>query len=258
MVKPQFVIDTMREQDYRFFIVTDSDYRVVYQSTQNIPLEESIKRLQKFYDSAETGLYRVQISPSNDLRRDGSFKVDGFMYEIMLNKSLDNQKEEIRNMGMGGMGYDTPQNPFLDRYIGSLENTSNLNAQMLLLQKEMEYERRLRDLRDEYEKKMRDLEANSGMSGIMGEIVKELGPQAMKAFSTKMNQQPINGIDDTETMEQQKVINNMSTQKEKLLEAVNTLIKLDPNFPENLAKLAELAKNKPSVYKMAVEYLKSM
>jgi len=50
----------------------------------------------------------------------------------------------------------------------------------------------------------------------------------------------------------------MSTQKEKLLEAVNTLIKLDPNFPENLAKLAELAKNKPSVYKMAVEYLKSM
>ena len=137
MVKPQFVIDTMREQDYRFFIVTDSDYRVVYQSTQNIPLEESIKRLQKFYDSAETGLYRVQISPSNELRRDGSFKVDGFIYEIMLNKSLDNQKEELRNVGMGGFGYDSPQNPFLDRYIGSLENTSNLNAQMLLLQKEM-------------------------------------------------------------------------------------------------------------------------
>jgi len=72
-----------------------------------------------------------------------------------------------------------------------------------------------------------------------------------------MNQQPINGVDVDEQMEQ-KVINNMSTQKEKLLDAVNTLIKLDPNFPENLAKLAELAKNKPSVYKMAVEYLKSM
>jgi hypothetical protein len=79
----------------------------------------------------------------------------------------------------------------------------------------------------------------------------------MKAFSAKMNQQPINGVDVDEQMEQ-KVINNMSTQKEKLLDAVNTLIKLDPNFPENLAKLAELAKNKPSVYKMAVEYLKSM
>jgi len=257
MVKPQFVIDTMREQDYRFFIVTDSDYRVVYQSTQNIPLEESIKRLQKFYDSAETGLYRVQISPSNELRRDGSFKVDGFIYEIMLNKSLDNQKEDLRNVGMGGFGYDSPQNPFLDRYIGSLENTSNLNAQMLLLQKEMEYERRLRDLRDDYEKKMRDLEANSGMSGIMGELVKELGPQAMKAFSSKLNQQPINGIDVDEQMEQ-KVINNMSTQKQQILEAVNTLIKLDPNFAENIAKLAQMAEKKPSVYKMAVEYLKSM
>ena len=104
---------------------------------------------------------------------------------------------------------------------------------------------------------MRDLEANSGMSGIMGELVKELGPQAMKAFSSKMNQQPINGIDVEEQMEQ-KVINNMSTSKQQILEAVNTLIKLDPNFAENISKLAQMAEKKPSVYKMAVEYLKSM
>jgi hypothetical protein len=50
----------------------------------------------------------------------------------------------------------------------------------------------------------------------------------------------------------------MNTQKEKIITAVNDLIKLDPNFPENLQLLVNLAKNKPAVYKQAVSILKSM
>jgi hypothetical protein len=40
--------------------------------------------------------------------------------------------------------------------------------------------------------------------------------------------------------------------------AVNTLMKLDAEFPENVAMLANLCQNKPEMYKMAVVYLKSM
>jgi hypothetical protein len=43
-----------------------------------------------------------------------------------------------------------------------------------------------------------------------------------------------------------------------MLDSVNTLMKLDANFPENISALAALAQNKPDTYKMAVNYLKSM
>jgi hypothetical protein len=50
----------------------------------------------------------------------------------------------------------------------------------------------------------------------------------------------------------------MTTQKEKIIAAVNQLVALDPNFPDNLELLVNLAKNKPAVYKQAVSILKAM
>ena len=44
----------------------------------------------------------------------------------------------------------------------------------------------------------------------------------------------------------------------KVVEAVNQLIQHDPAFPENIAKLAELAKRNPTIYNMAVQYLKTL
>jgi hypothetical protein len=46
--------------------------------------------------------------------------------------------------------------------------------------------------------------------------------------------------------------------KETIITAVNKLVKLDPNFADNLAKLAELAEKKPFIYTQAVDYLKKL
>jgi hypothetical protein len=62
---------------------------------------------------------------------------------------------------------------------------------------------------------------------------------------------PMNGIDE-------QVINNISTRREKMIGAVNFLMQHDANFPENISKLAELAKNKPAIYSMAVSYLNNL
>jgi len=50
----------------------------------------------------------------------------------------------------------------------------------------------------------------------------------------------------------------MMDAKNKIIESVNKLIKTDPNFPENLAKLAQLAEKKPAIYKSAVDYLNKL
>jgi hypothetical protein len=62
---------------------------------------------------------------------------------------------------------------------------------------------------------------------------------------------PMNGV----TSE---VESNVSDRKAKMVNAVNTLMKLDPDFPENISSLATMAQNKPEMYKMAVTYLKSI
>jgi hypothetical protein len=62
---------------------------------------------------------------------------------------------------------------------------------------------------------------------------------------------PMNGIDE-------QVINNISTRREKMVGAVNFLMQHDANFPENISKLADLAKNKPAIYSMAVSYLNNL
>jgi hypothetical protein len=43
-----------------------------------------------------------------------------------------------------------------------------------------------------------------------------------------------------------------------MVNAVNLLMKLDAEFPENVDMLSKLCQNKPEMYKMAVVYLKSM
>jgi hypothetical protein len=62
---------------------------------------------------------------------------------------------------------------------------------------------------------------------------------------------PMNGVDE-------QVINNISTRREKMVGAVNFLMQHDKDFPENISRLAELAKNKPAIYSMAVSYLNNL
>ena len=60
----------------------------------------------------------------------------------------------------------------------------------------------------------------------------------------------INGIGDAPVME--------SLTTTKLNAAINKLMKLDYNFVANIEKLAELAENKPTLYKMAVNQLMNL
>jgi len=47
-------------------------------------------------------------------------------------------------------------------------------------------------------------------------------------------------------------------QKQIILEAINRLVKSDPNFAENITKLADLADKNKFIYSQAVNKLKSL
>jgi hypothetical protein len=47
-------------------------------------------------------------------------------------------------------------------------------------------------------------------------------------------------------------------QKTIILDAINRLVKADPNFAENITKLADLAEKSKFIYSQAVNKLKSL
>jgi hypothetical protein len=51
---------------------------------------------------------------------------------------------------------------------------------------------------------------------------------------------------------------NLSERQRRMIKAVNDLAHNDPNFPENIEKLASIARTNPAVYQMAVQYLKTL
>jgi len=51
---------------------------------------------------------------------------------------------------------------------------------------------------------------------------------------------------------------NLTERQKRMITAVNDLQRIDPAFPENIAKLAQIARSNPGVYKMAIQYLSGL
>jgi hypothetical protein len=174
--------------------------------------------------------------------------------------------------GMGGNSMLPPDDPRSNapnmfQLLGAM---SQVEQNMKLMEKDHAHYREMKELQDRIAK----MEENEGKSKGMGAIVDRLGeqfsdPNVLLGLISGVSQlfkkeavapmhgvrsedmMPMNGIDE-------QVINNISTRREKMIGSVNFLMQHDANFPENISKLAELAKNKPAIYSMAVSYLNNL
>jgi hypothetical protein len=119
----------------------------------------------------------------------------------------------------------------------------------------------MKDLQERLEKAEAEKSKSEGMSGVLSTLTENFkDPAVLMGLLSGVsglfkgqnaNVMPMNGV----TSE---VESNVSDRKAKMVAAVNTLMKLDAEFPENVAMLAKLCENKPEMYKIAVVYLKSM
>lgn len=269
MVNPKFIADTMREMDYKYFVILDSYHNTVYQQFQPVSIEESIKRFNRFLENASAAMYRVYIYQTNDRKANGEPKGNPFVYEVMLTESVKSANDTptqtatgpvSTSVAMNGIA-DPMQNVFtqggmmggvgLDKYLGEKDRILELMLRIQQLEMEKKYleeklERRESELRREMEQQ------NSSETRIQG-IINNVLPTFMQGFA---GQAPMNGVSSTDsntTME-----NNKNAEKETIIASVNKLMKIDPNFAKNISSLANLAEKSPAVYAMAVEKLNSL
>jgi len=262
MVKQEFIYQAMREMDLRFFVVQDANYNLVYAWLQPGSLEDAVRKLQGFFKSAGPQLFHIKCFKSNELRANGEPKGVPYHYEVMHTETLqDEQPKTVTGMPeqtipapvsamesmlsrgqgmMGGVGMDV--------YLSAKDKILELQLQIQRLEMEKRYledqlARKESDLRSEFDKKLNN---ETRIQGSVNQVL----PTVMSAFGGG-GQPPMNGVGQTE--------NNMNQEqdtKNKVITAVNELLKLDPDFANNTSQLAELAKKNPRMYQTAVEMLK--
>jgi hypothetical protein len=268
-----FIISQFESEKYRYFAVYDEDGDRVYTQNDLIDVENAINKLRSFFKDNQ-GYFTIRVfgkklSDKNNLIARDNSTIAKYNVEVttpVLPMGVNGLS------GMGGNSMLPPDDPRSNapnmfQLLGAM---SQVEQNMKLMEKDHAHYREMKELQDRIAK----MEENEGKSKGMGAIVDRLGeqfsdPNVLLGLISGVSQlfkkeavapmhgisrddiMPMNGIDE-------EVINNISTRREKMVGAVNFLMQHDANFPENISKLASLAKNKPAIYSMAVSYLNNL
>lgn len=283
-----FVLNQFENEKYRYFIVRDEDGDIVLAQNDVIDAATAVQKLRSFFGN-NFGAFTIEIFPQkltsirnmaeHDKKRCAKYKVD-VTQEVLPGGvgGLTGMGAMYGSGGYGALPPDDPRSnaPNMFQVLGQL---SSVEQQMRLMEKDHQHWREMKELQD----KLAKMEEEHSKARGMGAIVDRLGEQfsdpqvllgLISGVSQLFNRQPqhvtpMNGIGTEIDQQVEQNIHSMQTVKTpqtaqsndrqvKVVEAVNQLIQHDPAFPENIAKLAELAKRNPTIYNMAVQYLKTL
>lgn len=268
-----FIISQFESEKYRYFAVYDEDGDRVYTQNDLIDVESAINKLRSFFKDNQ-GYFTIRVfskklSDKNNLIARDNSTIAKYNVEVTT-PALPMGVNGLSGMGGNNMlPPDDPRSnaPNMFQLLGAM---SQVEQNMKLMEKDHAHYRETKELQDRIAK----MEEEQGKSKGMGAIVDRLGeqfsdPNVLLGLISGVSQlfkkdavAPMHGINRDDIMPMngidEQVINNISTRREKMVGAVNSLMQHDSNFPENISKLAELAKNKPAIYSMAVSYLNNL
>ena len=268
-----FIISQFESEKYRYFAIYDEDGDRVYFQNDLIDVETSVNKLRNFFKDNQ-GYYTIRVfskklSDKNNLIARDNSTIAKYNVEV----SMPVLPQGVNGLtGMGGNPMLPPDDPRSNapNMFQLLGQMSQVEQQMKLMEKDHAHYREMKELQDRIAK----MEEEGSKAKGMGAIVDRLGEQfsdpnvllglisGVSSLFKKESVVPMHGINRDEMMPMngidEQVINNISTRREKMIGSVNFLMQHDANFPENISKLAELAKNKPAIYSMAVSYLNNL
>lgn len=151
MTKPEYILEFMRDGDFRYFIVSNGYDNDVIRQMQPTQIEDSVDRMNKFFNNT-TGQYRVKLYTTNELKRDGNPRQDPQIFEVQLTGQtiggfvLDDEPIPFRNnnenlgnydnynsMGGGGGGMFG-----IDTYMGQTREIMDLKEKIKMLEHKLE------------------------------------------------------------------------------------------------------------------------
>lgn len=240
MTRPEYIFQLMRDENRPYFIITDQKDNQLRTHLDNPDVEHAILQLQDFLKWNE-GVFTICIrnTPKAVNGRDKGL-IYTFSNSLMANEIKDRPKDQITGIGSpfsnpsALYGFDPMQ-----KVMELMGEINRLNQENIRVQFKNDLEA--------MEKRLKDKDGDSAFQGAAVNMLAGLFAPGALGAGAKVG---LSGVGDAPIP--------ADDAKTKINNAVVRLIKLDPNFAENIAKLADLAERSPMIYKMAISQLNSM
>ena len=241
MFNKEYILQEAANNNLRSFKAHSNDGRGSIVKDTPTTKEIRYNELKDFLDNAK-GAYQVEMWDCYDImpkknQRGRTSQPDGrcfFRGEIFL-KEDSNEKIGALEPFNGVPSLHTIQTYEKEKNDIKDENRE-LKTKIMLLERDIEM------MKKEHERELKEATAqDQKIMGYLGQLSGILGGTPSQ-------------MGNIETVKEQKQTMN----KEKLVNAVNDLCQLDPNFDEHLSKLAQIAKSKPEIYKIAINQLSNL
>jgi hypothetical protein len=190
MTNPDYILEFMRENDMRYFIIANSFDRETTRQFNDMGLDEAVRKMKRFFDN-NSGFHRIKLYQSNEILRGGKPKQEPAMFEINISPESYGKKNnpgEGQNSPIGNLSNYTHPAPSpsgaivgVDQYLNIHSINADLKAENEKLKMQLEYmqnnyEKELENLRREMEVKIKEAQdSNQIFSQGLGLLMERMG-----------------------------------------------------------------------------------
>jgi len=173
MTNPDYVLEFMRDNDMRFYSISNSFDREVIKDFKDKSLDEAINKLHRYFKN-NVGFNRVKLFTSNDMKRDGSPVEKPTIFELNITgEEFKDKKEGIEGVDrVHSVVHPSPSGAVVgvDQYLHKHNELSELKADKIRLELEIKYlqekfEKEIELLKKEYEQKLKEAQDSNAMFG---------------------------------------------------------------------------------------------
>lgn len=226
------VLQTMQQKNISFFKVADvtgKNYSYI-QDDEEVSPEEAHTELSEYLKSLEPGIITIQLSEKSFKEKGNGGAIKGGNYIMKVRIASSN----LSTPQIGGLTND---------YKDLLKQNFELQNKIMLLEHQKAADEKHRILEEKIEG-LKNSDALEKYAPLIQMAISQFMPGANGAAPAPVG---IAGTEETQP-----------TKKEKITKSVNRLLKIDPDFCDNLELLADFAESKPDQYKKFIPMLKMM
>lgn len=188
MTNPEYILEFMRDNDMRFYTISNTFDRETVRKFEDRSLDDAIREMKRFLKN-NTGFHRIYLFQTNEILRGGKPKGNPAIFEVSVqgNEFREDKPEETKTpAGLAGQLTAPSPSPSgaivgVDQYLNIHQINADLKTENEKLKMQLEYmkqnhERELEQLRRDMDSKIKEAQdSNQMFSQGLGLIMQRMG-----------------------------------------------------------------------------------
>ena len=185
MTNPEYILEFMRDNDMRFYTISNTFDREQVREFKDRSLGDAIVSMKKYMKN-NTGFHRINLYQSNEILRGGRPKSAPAVFEVTIKGNEFDEKTPEAEQSINGMmnlGAQSPTGAIVgvDQYLNVHQVNSDLKAENEKLKMQLEFmksnhDKELDAVRKEMENKIKEAQdSNQMFSQGLGLLMQRMG-----------------------------------------------------------------------------------